>query len=111
MKERYKDEALGDENMREQYWQELKEAITLDNQKLWDDNNAAAEVRLLRAMKAAESMSKFPSEILQQLDKELKENSIPNKTCHQIGLLLLQAYRQLTDGTKLTERRIKEHEE
>jgi len=53
MKARYKDESLGDEGMRDHYWKELKESIQNDDQKLWEDNNTAAEQKIFKILKSS----------------------------------------------------------
>ncbi|CAD7937709.1 unnamed protein product [Amoebophrya sp. A25] len=114
MKARYMDESLGDEGMRNLYWQELKDGIALDDKKLWADNNQAAENKLLRVLTVAaggESGYKFPPEVLKDVENQLKEKSIPSGCCHAIGALLLKAYQHSLDNSRLSEQRMKEHEE
>ncbi|CAD7960478.1 unnamed protein product [Amoebophrya sp. A120] len=111
MRERFKDEALGDEAMRLQYWNELKDGIVLDNKKLWDDNNRAAENKLLRLLQMNEGSAKFPTEVIKEIETQLKENAIPVKCCHAVAGMLLKAYLQVLDSSKLHEQRIKENEE
>ena len=47
MRERYDDEALGDEAMRVQYWAELKSATHADNEKIYLKNEEVASGQVL----------------------------------------------------------------
>ena len=83
MKQRYRDEALGDESMREQYWVELKETIAVDNAKLWDSNIQAADAKYLKPIQAQLQVDgKIPSQLIADLEKDLADDALPNRVCH-----------------------------